>query len=603
MCAQAYKTSAQIASELGAFPGYERNSEDMLRVIRNHRAAAKSAKKFEGLTINPMTIQHKLISKDLSEQAKGLWDEALSLGEKHGYRNAQVTVIAPTGTIGLLMDCDTTGIEPDFALVKFKKLAGGGYFKIINQSVPAALEQLGYKGKQIEDIVNYCMGFASLRNAPAINWESLNSKGFNQEVLEKIEKELHGTFDINFVFNKWSLGEEFCKEKLELSDDQLKDPKLNILKAIGFSESDITSANEYVCGAMTVEGAPHIKDEHLAVFDCANRCGAKGKRSISAESHIDIMAAAQPFISGAISKTINLPYEADIGDIKEAYHSSWRKMLKSNALYRDGSKLSQPLNAAALDFSEEDLQDDNMHEQIRQIATKVVTEYVSKKRSLPSRRRGYTQKVKIGGHSIYLRTGEYEDGKIGEIFLDINKEGTLLRSMMNCFAMSVSMGLQYGVPLSNYVDTFTFTRFEPNGMVFGHDSIKNSTSIIDFIFRDLAINYLGRYDLAHVKPEDLEKEDEDNMLDSIEGPVPAEYYVRKPTEVQVTSHGVEELPSSASQLSADSGEAFDEYAMLYTEARLKGYEGDPCPECGSLTLLRNGACLKCDSCGATTGCS
>ncbi|NBQ53379.1 MAG: vitamin B12-dependent ribonucleotide reductase, partial [Proteobacteria bacterium] len=486
MCGESYRTSAEMAAALGTFPNYAKNKKDMLRVIRNHHSAAHSTGKYDGLTIKPLEINHKICPQDLSTAAKKAWDEALAMGEKHGFRNAQTTVIAPTGTIGLLMDCDTTGIEPDFALVKFKKLAGGGYFKIINQSVPVALTNLGYTDAQTADIIAYCMGRGTLKGAPGINHETLAAKGLTAEVLASVEKELPQAFDITFAFNKWVLGEEFCTSKLGIKAEDLEPVDCNILKLLGFSAAEIEAANEYVCGTMTVEGAPHLKAAHLPVFDCASKCGRKGVRYIPADNHIGMMAAAQPFISGAISKTINLPFEANLDDVAKSYKKSWNMMLKANALYRDGSKLSQPLNATAtewLDIIDQVDYSAPKAEQIKKITTQIVKEYVRTRRSLPSKRSGYTQKVKIGGHTVYLRTGEYEDGQVGEIFLDLNKEGTLLRSIMNCFAIAVSLGLQYGVPLEEYVDVFTFTRFEPNGPVTGHDNLRRATSIIDFMFR------------------------------------------------------------------------------------------------------------------------
>jgi ribonucleoside-diphosphate reductase alpha chain len=643
MCGESYRTSAEMAKELGAFPGYARNSKDMLRVIANHRRAAFNEDTYEGLTIKPQAINHANCPKDLLKAALDSWNEAYSLGEKHGYRNAQTTVIAPTGTIGLLMDCDTTGIEPDFALVKYKKLAGGGYFKIINQSIPPGLKKLGYSEQQISDMVAYCVGHGSIKYAPHINHKSLAEKGFTQELLEKIDKELPQAFDVTFVFNKWTIGEEFCLKTLGLSAEDLARPDANILKLIGFTDEQISLANEYVCGAMTLEGAPHLKAEHLPVFDCANRCGRKGQRFISVDKHIAMMAAAQAFISGAISKTINLPYEATVDDVKEAYVKSWRSMLKANALYRDGSKLSQPLNTTTEDWSNIFEEAAAPAEQIQRIATKIVREYVRTRRPLPSRRQGYTQKAKIGGHSVYLRTGSYEDGSLGEIFLDINKEGTLLRSMMNCFAIAVSLGLQYGVPLEEFTDVFTFTKFEPNGPVVGHDNVKMATSIIDFIFRDLAINYLGRHDLAHVAPEalvDVQKDRDDDELsmdhrtgdrggfeDSsfvgrpgattksphMDGPIAL---VRDPAPsapsgggMRLHAHGANalngltEVAEPAKVAVPYSDTAYDQYAVKYAQAKMKGYEGDPCPECDSFTLVRNGSCLKCDTCGTTTGCS
>lgn len=614
LCGEAYRTSAEMAKELGKFPGFDRNREHMLKVIRNHKRAAYAQTDFEKLTIAPMAINATHCPESFLKLARIVWDEALALGEEYGYRNAQVSVIAPTGTIGLVMDCDTTGIEPDFALVKFKKLAGGGYFKIINQSVPVALKGLGYSENQITTIVNYCKGHGSIEKSPHINRESLTSLGFTTELLKKIESELPAAFDISFAFNKWSLGEDFCKNTLKLQEKDLSAPDCNVLKLLGFSQPQIDEANEHVCGSMTVEGAPYLKGEHLSVFDCATKCGRRGVRYISADGHIKMMAAAQSFISGAISKTINMPYEASVKDISTSYFKSWRHMLKANALYRDGSKLSQPLNATASAWAEifDEAASLPLPEKIKKIAEKAAIDFVRSRRSLPSRRAGYTQKAKIGGHSIYLRTGEYEDGNLGEIFLDINKEGTLLRSMMNCFAVAISLGLQYGVPLEEFVDVFTFARFEPNGPVVGHDYIKRGTSIIDFIFRDLAINYLDRHDLAHVNAEELAAAAKNRAGASKAAESTKEKAKAPKTAITMAPRmdvGVA-VDGQSHSFSVDRGvvlavdeEQFDSYAARVSEARMKGYDGDPCPECGSMTLVRNGACLKCQSCGGTTGCS
>ncbi len=617
MCGESYRTSAEMAAALGEFPNFQKNRSQMLRVLRNHRRAAYGTHDYENLTINPMPIEPRHCPPELLKAARATWDQALALGEKHGYRNAQTTVIAPTGTIGLLMDCDTTGIEPDFALVKFKKLAGGGYFKIINQSVPSALKRLGYDAIQAQEIVNYCTGHGNIRKAPAINHQTLKAKGFTQDILNKIDGELPAAFDITFVFTKWTLSDDFCKKTLKISDADLNRPDSNILKLIGFSQDDIDQANEYACGAMTIEGAPHLKDQHLPVFDCANKCGRKGKRFIPVDGHINMMAAAQPFISGAISKTINLPYEATLEDIGASYVKSWKAMLKANALYRDGSKLSQPLNATAAAWTDIFEEVQPQAEQIKKIAAQAVQEYVRSRRRLPGRRSGYTQKAKIGGHTIYVRTGNYEDGSLGEIFLDINKEGTLLRSIMNCFAIAVSLGLQYGVPLDEFVDVFTFARFEPNGLVQGHDNIKRTTSIIDFVFRDLALNYLGRNDLVHVAPEDVVEPNgkpragavangngKSNGAHKNGNGTPEVYPLGKSTgTVFGGGLALADGGDAASVAFAFSEREFDAMTAKFTEARMKGYEGDPCPDCGALTLVRNGSCLKCNSCGNTTGCS
>ncbi|MCA9686335.1 MAG: vitamin B12-dependent ribonucleotide reductase, partial [Myxococcales bacterium] len=521
MTGESYATSAEMAREFGPFPGHAENAADMLRVIRNHRRAAydKPRAEYEQLQTAPQGIDSRACPSYLLEAAQRSWDEALQRGEAHGYRNAQVTVIAPTGTIGLVMDCDTTGIEPDFALVKFKKLAGGGYFKIINQSVPGALRRLGYTDSQINDIVRYCKGAGTLVGSPAIGHAALESKGFTRAAIDRIESELAQAFEISFAFNRYSLGDEFCRNTLGFSDDQLSDPSFDMLRALGFSSEEVRKANDWVCGTMTVEGAPHLRAEHLPVFDCANRCGRYGTRFIRPMAHVHMMAAAQPFLSGAISKTINMPNEASIDEVEDVYMASWKLGIKAIALYRDGSKLSQPLSAALASDIADDLDEldelDNADggvaarpsssqpQVIEKVTERIVHRYLAKRRRMPDRRAGYTQKAVIGGHKVYVHTGEYGDGSLGEIFIDMHKEGAAFRSLMNCFAIAISLGLQYGVPLEEYVEAFVFTRFEPNGLVTGHPHVKMSTSIIDYIFRELAISYLGRTDLAHVLPEDL----------------------------------------------------------------------------------------------------
>ncbi len=604
----AYRTSALMAKEHGPFVRYEDNREDMLRVIRNHRRAVYAVKdsEYEGLTVKPQPLNAKLVDSNLLKAACKAWDDALKYGEKYGYRNAQTTVIAPTGTIGLVMDCDTTGIEPDFALVKFKKLAGGGYFKIINQSVPPALKKLGYGQKEIDDIVNYAVGHATLKGCPEINEQSLKERGLSDELIEKVENSLMGAFDISFVFSSYLLGDDFLRNTLKLSDEQIADPMLNVLKELGFTDEQIQKANDYICGTMTIEGAPHIKDEHLPIFDCASKCGRYGKRFITPEGHIRMMAACQPFLSGAISKTVNMPQECTVQDIADAYKLSWELMTKANAIYRDGSKLSQPLNASAFeDLGLMDLDETSETEQVKQVTEKVVEKIiykeVSKRKLLPNRRGGYTQKAKIGGHKVYLRTGEFEDGTIGEIFVDMHKEGAAYRSLMNSFSIAISLGLQYGVPLEEFVDAFTFTKFEPNGIVQGHDNIKMTTSVIDYIFRDLAMNYLGRYDLVHVKPQDIkpgavqgELPEEEPLLEIMEGKEVTTEVHHPDGQVSVETHKVYTKESNAQMVVEQRNRQV---------AKMKGYEGDPCPECSSFTLVRNGSCLKCDTCGATTGCS
>src|SRR3989339_2197791 len=607
----AYKTSAILAAEHGPFEAFKRNKEDMLRVIRNHRRATYGERRvYEQLTIAPVVLNDKFVDKYLVAAAKKAWDDALSLGTEHGFRNAQTTVVAPTGTIGLVMDCDTTGIEPDFSLVKFKKLAGGGYFKIINQSVPAAMKKLGYSAREIDAIVKHAIGRGTFVGCPTINKDILFKKGLDEKTISSIEAGLFSAFDITFSFSRFVLGDKFLRETLKLSEEKINDPNLNVLNEMGFNAEDIRLANDYVCGTMTLEGAPGLKDEHLAVFDCASKCGRYGTRVISAEGHIKMMAAVQPYISGAISKTINMPAESTVEDVAHAYKLSWQLMTKANAIYRDGSKLSQPLNAQAFeDFGLADLLEnaeemstpDKVATVAQKVVEKIVYKEISKRRPLPSKRLGYTQKATIAGHKIYLRTGEYEGGDLGEIFIDMHKEGAAYRSLMNCFSIAISLGLQYGVPLEEFVDAFTFTRFEPNGMVMGHDNIKMTTSVIDYIFRDIGMNYLGRYDLVHVKPDDLK-------ADTVQGEVAEEPLLALIEQGEAALHA-DGSTSAVPAVSVHKVFSFESDSKMAVEqkkrqtAKLKGYEGDSCPECGALTLVRSGSCLKCDSCGSTTGCS
>jgi ribonucleoside-diphosphate reductase alpha chain len=649
-----YATSAEMAGELGAFSAFEKNREAMLRVIRNHRRAAHGETGgYERLAIAPVPLDAaNCPDHTLALAARAAWDAALALGEKHGFRNAQTTVIAPTGTIGLVMDCDTTGIEPDFALVKFKKLAGGGYFKIINRLVPQALQTLGYGADEIAAIERYALGHGTLKGAPAINHETLTEKGFDDTALAAVEAALGSAFDIKFAFNKWTLGEAFCTERLDIAADRLAEPGFDLLTALGFSRADIEAANTYCCGAMTLEGAPSLTPEHLAVFDCANPCGRNGTRCIAVEGHIRMMAAAQPFITGAISKTINMANSATIEDCKNAYMLSWRLGLKATALYRDGSKLSQPL-ASTLFGDDEDAEDQvaelyqlSPAERVPIVAERIVERVIERivaarpeRRVLPHRRKGYTQKARVGGHKIYLRTGEYEDGSLGEVFIDMHKEGSAFRSLMDSFAIAISLGLQYGVPLEEFVETFTFTRFEPSGVVEGNEAIKIATSILDYLFRELAISYLGRNDLAHVEPADL-MPDAVGKGEAAESNLPETEPVPEPDRAamaammqRVASNGfvrnkLTVLQGGGRRTSTARGDAaalvepdmplfsgtLAVFAAVETtaadprldqirEARMKGYEGDSCGECGNFTLLRNGTCLKCDTCGGTSGCS
>jgi ribonucleoside-diphosphate reductase alpha chain len=660
-----YATSAEMAKEQGPFSGYSQNANDMKRVMRNHqRAAHGETDGYEDLSINPIPLDFASCPNEkMITHARAAWDNAVELGEKYGYRNAQTTVVAPTGTIGLVMDCDTTGIEPDFALVKFKKLAGGGYFKIINRAVPEALSVLGYHQTDIKEIIDYAVGLGTLEQAPGINHDALKAKGFSQAVIAKIEEGLASAFDIKFVFNKFTLGEDFCKQELGLSGEQLNDISFDILSEIGFSRKQIEQANLYCCGTMTLEGAPGLKEADLSVFDCANACGRIGKRVLSVDSHIKMMAASQPFISGAISKTINMPNDATVEECKEAYMLSWKLALKANALYRDGSKLSQPLNASLLsDDEDEDLIDDILEKPVaarvplitEKIVERIIEKAVREREKLPTRRKGYTQKAVVGGHKVYLRTGEYDDGRLGEIFIDMHKEGAAFGAMMNNFAISVSQGLQYGVPLEKYIEAFTFTKFEPAGMVQGNDAIKNATSILDYVFRELAVSYMGRHDLAHVDTSNfsntaLGKGVEEGRAEAVSSGLTRGSKLKVVKTSEPKGSAVQSMPSLGTSGSSGTGvlgatvtalaagindepnafkrdldpelapsaqpeevtvEVIQEVVSnnpFKNEARarslMQGYTGNACSECGNFTMVRNGTCEKCDTCGSTSGCS
>ena len=612
----AYRTSAEMARELGAFPRFAENKKHMLRVMRNHRAAAYDATEaYDNLETTPVGINARYCPDYLLTAATKAWDEAVQMGEQHGYRNAQATVIAPTGTIGLVMDCDTTGIEPDFALVKFKKLSGGGYMKIVNQSVPAALRKLGYPEQQISEMVKYAKGHATFAGAPHINHQTLSEKGFIGEELKKLDKSVESAFEIGFVFNVYNLGEE-CLQRLGFKSEQYYDIEFSLLHELGFSDEEIEEANDYVCGTMMMEGAPYLKEDHLPVFDCANKCGKKGERYIHAHGHIRMMAAVQPFISGAISKTINLPHEATVDEIKDCYELSWKLGIKACALYRDGSKMSQPLSnksdkkkkvqeeaaeentSQIVDMSQLTVEE-LLHEVNKRVQASPDTRLkrelsrIVERKQLPAKRRGYTIKGKVGGQPLFLRTGEYGDGTMGEIFIDMAKEGATMRSLMNSFAIAVSVGLQYGVPLEEYVDKFIFTRFEPSGVV-EHPNIKTATSVLDYVFRVLAYEYLDRDDLVHVVDEDHKPQ----SATSIE---------RELSDVRITppvSPKEVKLSSAKPVVSAGHHHAGSMAQNIEDKKKLLGTSADApaCSNCGNITL-RNGTCYMCPNCGTTTGCS
>ncbi|MBI3260156.1 MAG: vitamin B12-dependent ribonucleotide reductase [Ignavibacteriae bacterium] len=600
MTGESYSTSAELARDVKPFPSYEHNKEAMLRVMRNHRRAAYNAPsgEYENLSIPPVGINTEFCPPELLKAARTSWDNAIELGEKYGYRNAQVTVIAPTGTIGLVMDCDTTGIEPDFAVVKFKKLAGGGYFKIVNQSVRRALVNLGYNNQQIDDIEKYCKGHGTFVGCSTINRQKLKEKGFIDEKIDVIEKQLDNVFDIKFAFNKWALGDEFC-HSLGFTDEQLNDFSFDMLRQLGFSKDEIEIANDYVCGTMMIEGAPHLKDEHLPIFDCANKCGRKGQRYIQYMAHVRMMAAAQPFISGAISKTVNMPADASVEDVGSVYMESWKLMVKAIALYRDGSKLSQPLNSSndsdldeVIMLGDEDTLDETIGP--KEVQERIIERvyHRAERRRLPKKRKGHVREAYVGGHKVFLRTGEFEDGTLGEIFIDMYKEGASFKGLMNCFAVLASKALQYGIPLEELVDSFTFTRFEPAGPVQGHESIKNSTSVLDYIFRSLGYDYLNRTDFVHVKAVD-------EVTSKPPVALPKGHQPKTEESVNLTLDFTDSARASAK---LPAGGANGSLTKIY-EAKTKGYTGEQCSNCSSMRVKRNGSCTVCEDCGTTSGCS
>jgi len=596
LCGHAYATSSEIAASKGPFTGFQRNRQPMLRVMGKHRDAAYRINETggPGMTDEEPTA----CPPELIQAAHEDWDLACKLGEMYGYRNSQTTVLAPTGTIGLLMDCDTTGIEPDFALVKFKKLAGGGYFKIVNQSVPNALQHLGYTEAQVADIVSYVTGTNTFTGAPRCGRKALLENGLTEREIEKAEEALRGVFDVGFALAPWVIGTE-AYERLEIEPEVYNKPGFHLLRYWGHTDKEIGEINDVVIGRMTVEGAPHLRAEHLPVFDCANRCGKIGERFLEPMAHVHMMAAAQPFLSGAISKTVNLPQESTIEDVEEIYKEGWKLSLKAIALYRDGSKSSQPLNAKGdtKGDNQEEAQGESKAEAMAPAPTveapvqEWVTPPPTRRHRLPKKRKGFTQEARIGGHKVFLRTGEYEDGSLGEIFVDMHKEGAAFRSLMNCFAISVSMGLQHGVPLDAYVRQFTFTRFEPQGIVEDHPNIKFSTSIIDYVFRVLGVEYLKQYDFAQVPPKE-EQEELQNPTDvaavqRLEGAQTSEPPPAIEPAKQVT-FGFDDGGQQANALDQQLGEMMGDAPM--------------CDKCGHITV-RNGACYRCLNCGNSMGCS
>lgn len=619
---ESYATSAELARDIAPFARFQYNREAMLRVMRNHRRAAYNApaEEYEQLSVTPVGINPEYCPEELLTAARQSWDKAVALGEEFGYRNAQTTVIAPTGTIGLVMDCDTTGIEPDFAIVKFKKLAGGGYFKIVNQSVRKALVKLGYDDKQIDAIEKYCKGHGTLVGSPAINKASLKAKGFTDESIEAIEKQLDNVFDIKFAFNKWTLGEDFCKDVLKLTDEQLNDFSFDMLRSLGFTKEEIESANDYICGTMMIEGAPYLDEKHLTIFDCANKCGKNGQRYIPYMAHVHMMAAAQPFISGAISKTVNMPNEVSVEDVNKVHIQSWKLGVKAIALYRDGSKLSQPLNSAndedinevVLLGDENDVDETIGPKEVQEHIREVIVERVyhrAERRRLPKKRKGFVREAYVGGHKVFLRTGEFEDGTLGEIFIDMYKEGASFKGLMNCFAVLASKALQYGMPLEELVESFTFTRFEPAGPVQGHESIKTSTSILDYVFRSIGYDYLNRTDFVHVKAVDEVPKNANTQPSNVSSSTPPVAKLSPSVSSGAQDGGALALEFVGSSISGGGAKTINGTngaggAMSKVrEAKAKGYTGEQCSYCSSMRVKRNGSCSVCEDCGTTTGCS
>ena len=658
---RSYRMSAQMAGEHGPFAGYADDKENMLRVIRNHRLAAhgeaRDSEKYEDLRIRPVPIDHGLVgsggvpltnARALLTHATKAWDDALALGTEHGFRNAQTTVIAPTGTIGLLMDCDTTGVEPDFALVKFKKLAGGGYFKIANNSVEPSLRALGYSGDQIAEMMEYLLGSLNL-SVPMPAGDSgedagiqpgmtfaqwLTSRGASEDDLEKITSQLPGVFELRQAFSAWGLGDDTLG-RLGLDAEKAKaDPGFNGLRALGLSSTQAEELNRLVCGTQTIEGAPHIRDEHLPVYDCASTCGKIGTRFIAAEGHIRMMAAAQPFITGAISKTINLPHDAGVEDIKDCYRLSWELGLKANALYRDGCKLSQPLNAKADVDLEEEEDSEELSDALEEVAEELVTvaaaaaaedarvvvEIKEKIVHRPMRmrlsdtRRSVTHKFNIAGHEGYLTVGLYDNGMPGELFITMAKEGSTIGGLMDSLGTATSVALQYGVPLESMVRKFTHQRFEPAGMTTNRE-IPFAKSLVDYIFRWLGMEFLPGYREANA-PKRAESKPEPKADSAATGGgrlgSSDRAGVRGSGWASAAAGGAAAsqsgpVPSGnigSVMAGGDSGGGSQSavQASVLSEALEAAGDAPPCDVCGTITV-RSGTCYKCLNCGASMGCS
>jgi ribonucleoside-diphosphate reductase alpha chain len=655
MTGRAYRMSAQLAGEQGPFAGFKRNRKHMLRVIRNHRRAAHGVARgatgpdaYEDLRIRPVPIDHGCCLEmsgrlngveRLLKRACANWDEAIQLGEKHGFRNAQVTVIAPTGTIGLLMDCDTTGVEPDFALVKFKKLAGGGYFKIANASLRPALEALGYPEGQVRDILTHVLGALTL-DTPMPGHDGafggagergtlshfLRAKGVPADELARITDALPGVFELRFAISPWMFSDETLKA-MEIDPGTARnDPSLNILRALGLSAAQIDALDERICGSQTIEGAPHLRDEHLPVFDCANTCGRHGVRCISPEGHIRMMASAQPFITGAISKTINLVNSATIEDIAGAYRLSWELGLKANALYRDGCKLSQPLSSKKETSGDDapgkaDLGSGAIgaaeHEPFRELVeaatlardaadaedeSRVIIIRKPHRRRLKDTRRSVTHKFNIAGHEGYLTVGCYDDGAPGELFVTMAKEGSTIGGLMDTLGTATSVALQYGVPLESMVNKFTHQRFEPAGMT-TNPEIPFAKSLIDYIFRWMGMEFVPGYREANAprrKGKPAKAELHHDIEPVSQGDRAGKASVDQSPRITMTTASIESRTTTSDRMLVQ--ETRTEASML--SVAMKDCQGDApaCEVCGTITV-RNASCYRCLNCGQSMGCS
>jgi ribonucleoside-diphosphate reductase alpha chain len=668
-----------MSREHEPFAEFEINREPMLRTIRNHRRAAhgiaRDSDEYEQIHIAPVPIDHDLFrsgrinlvnAKNLLNRATLAWNDALRLGERYGFRNAQTTVIAPTGTIGLLMDCDTTGVEPDFALTKFKKLAGGGYFKIANQSLRPALSSLGYPDDEIDNIVTYVMGTLSLdtRLPDGVNGipgdafrDLLSNNGYTPDDLIELENQLPTVFELSLAFNAWSMPKQVLTALGVDIKKAREGSSFNGLIAMGLTEKQIAVLNRAVCGTQTVEGAPHLTKEHLPVFDCASTCGLTGTRSIAADGHIRMMAAAQPFISGAISKTINLPNESEVEHVADAYRLSWELGLKANALYRDGSKLSQPLNTKT-DANKTTLKNSGKSDSsgpsdqsgiagkleavlgeasteaavaesatsissisfesapVTEVAVveRIVERVVDRplRRRLPDTRASITHRFNVSGHEGYLTVGLYDNGGPGELFITMAKEGSTIGGLMDCLGTAISVALQYGVPVESLVNKFAHQRFEPMGMTTNSD-IPFAKSLVDYIFRWMGMEFVPGY-RENNAPKRPSKNDRSSNgdTDAPRSSGAPEAVTRSignngngttspnPLPTRAVAPFVSVTPKTvttgATKTTMAAISALDQsHAAMMSDA-------PACDQCGAITM-RNGSCYRCMNCGNSMGCS